>query len=325
MFGIVSVLILGFCGILETPVNDSDCKIKEILAIRGPNSFVCRAADGSRFGPARLFVTIRGIDAPESVSPQSLAFLDSILNNAQTIRLSNIEMASFFRLTCSVEVDGKDLSQILVSKGVAQFHQSESLPVPSVSVPDSLGRSAVSIHACPPRSSPARNVRLTDWKSLLDQTVDLSRIMPDTPFGNALEQIRTSIQPPLAMMINWNDLRQNAFIEPSSPVGLDGLKRIDIGTALELICNAVDGGKGRVSFTQRGKVVVVASRESLGDPKTLRIIDISELSAPKSTGYGMSPMFGGYGSSTGSGYGMAGSIGNQIGGMIPNLNSGLSR
>jgi hypothetical protein len=131
------------------------------------------------------------------------------------------------------------------------------------------------------------------------------------------------------MMINWNDLRQNAFIEETSPVGVDGFGRVGIGQALELICNAVDGGKGQVSFTQRGKVLIVASKQSLGNPKSLRVIDISELTAPQSTGYGMNGMSGGYGSGSGSGYGSgngsAGAAGNQLGGMMNNMTTGINR
>lgn len=325
MFGILSGLILGFCGVIETPIQNSDCKIKEILSIRSPISFVCRASDDSRVGPARLFVTIRGIDAPESISPQALGFLDSTLKNAQTIRLSNIDMASFFRLTCAVQVDGKDLSQLLVAKGFAKHREPEPLTASSVSAPLSLDRSPVILHSSPIKPASGRTVRATNWDRILDQTVDLSSITPMTSFRDALDLIRTSAEPALAMMINWNDLRQNAFIDESSPVGLDGLRRIDLGTALELMCNAVDGGKGRVSFLQRGRVLVVASRTSLGNPKSLRVIDISELTAPKSTGYGMNSMNGGYGSNSGSGYGMTGSLGNQLGQMMPNMNSGLNR
>jgi len=302
--------------------QNSECLVKEILAIRSPVSFVCRAPDWSRVGPARLNVTIRGIDVPESTSPESSAFLESILKRAHTIRLSNIEMASFFRLTCTVQVDGKDLSQLLVTKGFAKLKESTTLTTPSESASSST---PVSLKPSPTKLPTAahsgRSVRITDWTSLLDQTVDLSSITPATSFRETLERIRTSIEPAIPMMINWNDLRQNAFIEETSPVGVDGFGRVGIGQALELICNAVDGGKGQVSYIQRGKVLIVASKQSLGNPKSLRVFDVSELTASPSTGFGMNGMSGG----NGTGSGMTGSMGNQLGGMMTNMTTGMNR
>jgi len=317
--------LLSSCSMIgETLPQNTDCKISEILAIRSPMSFVCRASDWSRVGPARLIVTIRGIDVPESTSPESSAFLESILKRAQTIRLSNIEMGSFFRLTCTVQVDGKDLSQMLVTKGFAKLQESRPTTLPSIpagpSTPVSLKPSPALPHK--PAAIPSgTRVIPTDWQSLLDRQVDLSSITPNTPFREALERVRTSIEPAIPMMINWNDLRQNAFIEENSPVGVDGFGRVGIGLALELICNAVDGGKGQVSFSQRGKVVIVASKKSLGNPKSMRVIDISELTASPSTGFGMNGMSGGYGS----GSGMTGSMGNQLGGTMSNMSSGMNR
>jgi hypothetical protein len=315
--------VLCSCSLIgDSLPQSSECTVKEILAIRSPVSFVCRASDWSRVGPARLNVTIRGIDVPESTSPDSSAYLETILKRAQKIRLSNIEMGSFFRLTCTVQVDGKDLSQLLVAKGFAKLQESKPPIGPAQSVASST---PVSLKPSPTKLPAAahsgRSVRITDWTSLLDQTVDLSSITPATSFREALERIRTSIEPALPMMINWNDLRQNAFIEETSPVGVDGFGRVEIGQALELICNAVDGGKGQVSFTQRGKVLIVASKQSLGNPKSLRVIDIGELTASPSTGFGMNGMSGGYGS----GSGMTGSMGNQLGGAMSNMNSGMNQ
>jgi hypothetical protein len=331
MLTFLSGWVLCSCSLLgESLPQTSECTVRDVLAVRSPVSFVCRAPDWSRVGPARLTVTIRGIDVPETTSPESSAFLESILKRAQKIRLSNIEMGSFFRLTCTVQVDGKDLSQLLVTKGFAKLQESRPTIGPAQSFAASTPLSLRPSPTKPPAAAHSgRSVRITDWTSLLDQTVDLSSITPATSFREALERIRTSIEPALPMMINWNDLRQNAFIEETSPVGVDGFGRVGIGQALELICNAVDGGKGQVSFTQRGKVLIVASKQSLGNPKSLRVIDISELTAPQSTGYGMNGMSGGYGSGSGSGYGSgngsAGAAGNQLGGMMNNMTTGINR
>jgi hypothetical protein len=324
MLMFLSGWVLCSCSLIgESLPQDSECAVREIVAIRSPVSFVCRASDWSRVGPARLSVTIRGIEVPENSAPQTQRVLEELLTHAGAVRLCHIEMGSFFRLTADVEVDGKNLAGILTAKGLAKkMVAPEIVKVPAAATMPSPEMKVTPVRGQHPAELPSgTRVVVTDWKTLLDRPVDLSSITPATPFREALERVRTSIEPALPMMINWNDLRQNAFIEETSPVGVDGLGRMGIGQALELICNAVDGGKGQVSFAQRGRVVVVASKKSIGNLKSLKVIDIGELTAPQSTGFGMNGMSGGYGS----GNGMAGSVGNQLGGTLSNMNSGQNR
>jgi hypothetical protein len=281
--------------------------------------FICRASKESRFGPARLYVTVRGLEVPEAIPQESYGYLESILTHAQSIRLTHIEMSRLFRLTCDVQVDGKDLSQQLVSKGLAKRKEG---PILSVSSPLKTHPARETNNPIPIQSNsvrlPGRGIRITDWKSLLDQPVDLSVIQSDTPFRQALEMIRTSIEPPLPMMINWNDIQGNAFIGPDHPVGIDGLRNFPIGQVLELLLNAVDGGKGQLAFATRGQILVIASKRSLGDSLNMRVYNVSELTSPRSTGYGMNQM----GGQMGSGYGMAGSMGGQMG-TPPGTGSGI--
>ena len=323
---IILLVLPGTVAAQSVSSGDRECRVKEVVAVRGPQSFICRASEWSRVGPARLYVTLQGIEINPDSSSQAQAELQTRLSQARSIRLRNIEMGSYFRLTADVEVDGKNLAGILTAKGLAKKIVAPEIvkiatPTgaatatgPQVKVTPAQGHN--------PAVIPSRTkVVQTDWMTLMDRPVDLSSITPSTTFREALEQIRTSVEPALPIMINWNDLRQNAFVEETSPVGVDGLHHVGIGQALELICNAVDGGKGQVSFIQRGRVLVVASKKSLGNPVSMRVIDVSELTAPQSTGYGMSGMSGG----SGSGYGMTGSMGNQAGGMMSNMNSGLNR
>jgi hypothetical protein len=334
MFLFLSGWVLCSCSLIgESPSQACECSVRDVIAIRSPVSFVCRASEWDRVGPARLLVTIRGIEVPDISAAETQRVLGELLTHARAIRLGHIEMGSFFRLTADVEVDGKDAAGILTAKGLAkkvvtpEIVKAATPSGASTTTKPEVKITTVKAHN-PVRTPSKTKGIVSDWKSLLDRPVDLSSITPATPFREALEQVRTSIEPALPMMINWNDLRQNAFIEETSPVGVDGLGHMGIGQALELICNAVDGGKGQVSFTQRGRVLVVASKQSLGNPKSMRIIDISELTAPQSTGFGMNGMSGGYGSGSGSGYGSgygsAGSTGNQLGGMMNNMTSGIN-
>lgn len=323
---IILLVMPGIVAAQSVSSGGRECRVKEIVAVRGPQSFVCRAADWPRVGPARLFVTLQGIEIIPDSSSQAQAELQKRLGQARSIRLRNIEMGSYFRLTADVEVDGNNLAGILTTKGLAKKIAAPEI-VKIATPAGAATATGLQVKVTPaqghnPAAIPSRTkVVQTDWTTLMDRPVDLSSIKPSTTFREALEQIRTSVEPALPLLVNWNDLRENVFIEETSPVGVDGLRHVGIGLALELICNAVDGGKGGVSFIQRGRVLVVASKQSLGNPVSMKVIDVSELTARQSSGYGMSGMSGG----SGSGYGMTGSMGNQMGGMMPNMNSGMNR
>ncbi len=310
----VYVLILVYSSTVfgDAHFQYADCKVKEVIAVRSPVMFICRAADWSLVGPARLSVTLRGIEVPEHLASEAQRFLEESLMNSKRIRLDRIEMGSMFRLTCDVKVDGCDLSRTLVQKGWAIF---KDVPI-APKVTETIRQPKVVLGPSPSVRSKTpidgRNARITNWKSLLDQRVDVSSIQSSTPFREALERIRTCMNPPLPLMINWTDIQNNAFIGQDQPVGIDGLQNISLGQVLELLLNAVDGGKGQLAYATRGQILVIASKRSLGDSLNLRVYNLSELTSPRSTGYGMNSM----GSMMGSNYGMSGSMTNNIGNMF---------
>jgi hypothetical protein len=322
---VYALLVLYSSAVIgDTQFRYSDCKVKDVIAVRSPVIFICRVDNWDLVGPARLSVTLRGIEVPDNLASEAQRFLEESLMNSKIIRLDQIEMGSYFRLTCNVKTDGRDLSKTMVQKGLAKFKE-----VPVVTnIAESIGQPKVILGKSPSVQSNSqqidgRRVRITNWKSLLDRPVDVSAIQANTPFRQALELIRTSINPPLPLMINWKDIQNNTFIGQDNPVGIDGLSNISLGQILELLLNAVDGGKGQLAFATRGQVLVIASKRSLGDPLNLRVYDLSELTSPRSTGYGMNSIgMNGMNGMMGSNYGTAGSMGNNTMNSMGNLLSG---
>lgn len=117
----------------------------------------------------------------------------------------------------------------------------------------------------------------------LDTLVDLSMLRPEMAASEAFEIICAAVDPPLNMAVMWKDLLDIAEVEPSTPIDIDGLPEVRLGTGLDVICKALAGGFYDVGFVIHENVVVVATRETLDGMKW------SQPKTPSSSSYRLSP------------------------------------
>jgi hypothetical protein len=80
------------------------------------------------------------------------------------------------------------------------------------------------------------------------------------------------VQPPLNLVVIWRDLLDNANIEPSSPVEMDGPANIQLDTALRNLLDAISdplatGRAYRVDSVVTGGAITVATRIGLPQKK----------------------------------------------------------
>jgi len=171
---------------------------------------------------------------------------------------------------------------------------------------------------------------------LLEETVDLSMLTPEMPFSEAIDYVRNAASAPVNIVVLWKDLLDNADIEPTTPIDMDGLPDVQLGTALENLLNAVAGGFTQLDYVVNRGVITVATIDSLPAKKMeTRVYDITDLvQAPAN--FQMSPMFmqmlynwqnfspnrslgstpeGGDGTGTGGTSGTSGGMGGMSGGM----------
>jgi Ca-activated chloride channel family protein len=73
----------------------------------------------------------------------------------------------------------------------------------------------------------------------LNQEVDLSQITAATPLSTAIKILRKSVNPPLNIVVIWRDLQENVSIEPTSPINMEGLTKVRLGTALDNLMKAI--------------------------------------------------------------------------------------
>jgi hypothetical protein len=116
----------------------------------------------------------------------------------------------------------------------------------------------------------------------LDQIVDLSMLSPEMPFSEAINILKNSADPPLKIVVLWRDLLDNAEIEPSNEINVDGLPEVRLGTALELLLKSVEDGFTTLDYVILNGVITIATKDSDSLPNNLvtRVYDISSLGHP---------------------------------------------
>lgn len=97
----------------------------------------------------------------------------------------------------------------------------------------------------------------------LQTVIDLSMVSPEMPFSEAIEVLRSSVDPPLNIVVLWRDLLDVAEIEPDQSIHMDGVTNLKVGTALKVLLQAVGGGFARLTYEIREGVIVVGTVDTL--------------------------------------------------------------
>lgn len=313
----------GLAAAVQAPAVSS-CRVAEIISMRKADSFTCRIADFPGIGPVRLRVTIRDVSPlpPDTdAAKKAVEFTADKLNSAKSVILRNIEMGSYFRVTADVKVNGLDLANALIAAGLAGPIQK-----PPETKPKRIARDAFEellpqfrpVTPAPRTVSPVHKKYISglsrDAQILkqLGQIVDLSQLAPDTTFAEALEILRSSVQPPLPIVVFWSDLETNAFIDAQTPIGLGGVRRIRLAKALQLILQSVGINSDPLAYKLNGGIIKVGTKQTiLAGGMTNKVFHIAQLaSSPANFGSALNYLSGQYGSNSGQGNFGQGSSGN---------------
>jgi prepilin-type processing-associated H-X9-DG protein len=108
----------------------------------------------------------------------------------------------------------------------------------------------------------------------LDRIVDLSRLRPEMSFSDALKELKKSVRPPLSIVVLWSDLEQNADIDRTTPIDMEGVSAIRLGTALELLLQSISADVAELGYVVTNGVIVIATKESLPSTMETRVYDI---------------------------------------------------
>ncbi len=111
----------------------------------------------------------------------------------------------------------------------------------------------------------------------LEQVVDLSELSPDMPFGEALEILRNSVDPPLKIVPIWRDLYDNADIDQSTAINMDPISSVKLGSALKFLLEAVSGGFAELGYGIENGIITIATKESIPADLITLVYDVTDL------------------------------------------------
>jgi len=310
------VCLMAGLGASTSDNTPKDCQVLKVLNSYDGGDFTCKVKGLADVGSLPLRVRIRGLErvGADGKGEETRRFVAQGLGDAGRIILKNIRMRNYFRAEADVEVDGKSLAEALVANGLAKRTgppaERNALstkpketsppmsPLPTSSPPGAASGRGPVRKPTNPRVALARPT-----------TSDLSNITSDTTLEEALEIIRTAVDPPLPLVIMWRDLEENGYIERTMPVGIAGLgNNASLGQALKLVLVAAGAEGAELEYVVEGGVITVATKAlGLGKRRYTQVYDASELMAAPSGMMGMMGRggmgMGGYGSG---GFGMGG-------------------
>ena len=259
----ISALVAGVVGV--EPDTRVCYTVGVVNSVSDSTTFVCRLQDYA--WPTQVRFTVRLGDVEAGGDPNAAAagrhYLYERLTNARQVRLRNVQDHGYFRLTADVWIDGRDVAAEMAACGLAV----SSLPgaeTPPAAVPAAgpLLRAfppAAAVASAERRAAVPAAVRGESIETRLARVADLSRLVPETTFEEAMTILAEASEPRLPLLILWNDLERNAFVERDMPIGIEGIGRMRLDKALALILRAVSPPATPLVAVDEGGVLTIAT------------------------------------------------------------------
>lgn len=108
--------------------------------------------------------------------------------------------------------------------------------------------------------SPAKNPSRDAVMEQLDTVIDLSELEPEVSASEAFDILRQSVDPPLSLVVLWKELLDMGDIEFVTPIDMEGIPEVRLGTALELLLKSLSGGFCDLHSRFEDDVIVVGIR-----------------------------------------------------------------
>ncbi|MHC4241158.1 MAG: secretin N-terminal domain-containing protein [Planctomycetota bacterium] len=115
----------------------------------------------------------------------------------------------------------------------------------------------------------------------LEMIVDLSDLTLGTSFGEVIEMLKNSVEPPVQIQPIWKDLLENAEVEQATPAGMDPLPHIKLRKALEILIASITssqlGELAKPTYIVDEGVILIGTVGMLPQKKVHRVNDISDV------------------------------------------------
>ena len=202
---------------------------------------------------------------------ESLLAIDPLNSQALLLRQTLEDMVSFRRQLEAQQESEKERVNTLIGNDEALIPYAEELTHPKD------WREIIASPFRKPDEPIGRSPADAVVYKQLDEIVDLSQLTPEMSFGEAMEALKNSVNPPLSMFINWRDLYDNADIDQTTPINMDPITAVSLRKALGLLLEAVSGGFADINFIVEGGVITIATAESLPSEMETLVYDVTDL------------------------------------------------
>lgn len=127
IFSIANPLCASFAGSINNK-NFGSVTVSEITSIYDADTFRVNIHSWPRIIGERIPIRVNGIDAPEmrgkcqketELARKAKKVTVAMLRNGKEIELRNLKRGKYFRIVADVYIDGKSLSEVLISQGLA--------------------------------------------------------------------------------------------------------------------------------------------------------------------------------------------------------------
>jgi len=202
---------------------------------------------------------------------ESLLAIDPLNDRALILKQTLDDMISFRKQLEVQKETGKEKVDILIKADEAGIPYAEDITHPK------NWREIVAKATRKPEEAIGQDPANTAVMKTLEQIVDLSKLTPEMPLSEAVEEIKNSVTPPLKIVVLWRDLIDNAEIDQTTPINMDGMAAVPVGTALKLLLESVSGGLAKLSYVIENGVIKIATEESLKEELLPLVYDVSVL------------------------------------------------
>ena len=157
------------------------------------------------------------------------------------------------------------------------------LPIPGTGIEDPRGDRRIrkvleSLNFVQPIKTAARTKRTAvSLDRQLQIGADFSHWTQDTTFGQAIDDLKNSVDPPLRLIVLWRDLYENAAIDQQTEIAMDGISGVPLGVVLKSLLMAITGNPGELGYIVDGGVITVATKDSLKKKWKTHVYDIRDL------------------------------------------------
>jgi tetratricopeptide (TPR) repeat protein len=200
---------------------------------------------------------------------QSLIAIDPLNQNALIMKDTLEDTISFEEQLRVVKEKQRERANLLIETSRSEIPYPEEMTIAK----NWLEISAKRV----PKEAIGQDPATTRVYEQLEQTVDLSRLRSDMSFGEALEIIRNSVDPPLKIVPLWRDLYDNADIDQSTPINMDPISSVKLGSALKFLLEAVSGGFAELDFGVESGIITIATKESIPTDLITLVYDVTDL------------------------------------------------